>query len=245
MTRQDFLTNFYLQYDKISTLGAPGYQPQEIALIATEAQETLIKTRYSAMSNSKQEGFEETEKRAQDLGNLVTELTPFTPDPISVGNVKNGRFFTMPNTQLANPTDYSNVFWFPIYEECVTDRLDCSIPNNTTVYDINYIVRMQHQQWANEKYNPFQRPSKDRVVRLNVDSRRVELVTDGTYNITTYNVRYIKKPQPIDLTNNLTQQVSQLADHMHRELLEETIRIAYKDTDQLNKLQAEKREIIE
>lgn len=245
MTRQDFLTNFYLQYDKLSTFGAPGYEPQEIAVMASEAQEQLVRTRYSSKSNLKQEGFEETEKRTQDLGELVTDLTPISPLPLTSGNVKNGRFFEMPNTQLANPTDYSNVFWFPIYEECLTDRLDCSIANNTTVYDINYITRMEHQQWATEKYNPFQRPSKDRVVRLNVDSRRVELITDGTYNITTYNVRYIKKPTPIDLTNSLNTQVSQLADHMHRELLEETIRIAYKDTDQLNKLASEKREIIE
>jgi len=151
----------------------------------------------------------------------------------------------MPNTLLANPTDYSNVFWFTVYEECLTDRLDCTIPNNTTQYCINYVDEMSHQQWAINKYNPFKKPNKDRCVRLKVNNRRQELITDGTYNITSYNIRYIKKPTAINLTSNLSGTVSQLADHMHRELLEETIRIAYKDTDQFNKLSVEKRETIE
>ena len=49
----------------------------------------------------------------------------------------------------------------------------------------------------------------------------------------------VKKPTPIDLTTNLTASVSQLSDHVHRELVRKTVEIASKDIEAYNRMQAE------
>ena len=36
MTRQDFLNKIYLKFDKVAGLALPGYEPEEIAAIATD-----------------------------------------------------------------------------------------------------------------------------------------------------------------------------------------------------------------
>ena len=59
MTRQDFLNEFYLKLDKIASLALPGYEPAEIAVIASDVQEQLILDKYSSKNN---DGFEQTEK---------------------------------------------------------------------------------------------------------------------------------------------------------------------------------------
>ena len=235
MTRQEFLDEFFITADKVNSAAGIDLTPLEIQILATEAQEYLILNKYNSKTNILKEGFEQTDKRTFDLGELVM-TNSFTPNAVSNLNFTNGRFFTMPNTLLVNPTDYSDVFWIPVYEEVVTDS---TCPSE----DIE-VRRMSYQEYAVNKKNPFRRPSSNRVIRLKVDDRRVELLTDGSFNITNYKVRYIKKPTPIDLVNSLTTTVSQLPDYMHRELLYETVKFAFKDTDQFNKLQVENQTMI-
>jgi hypothetical protein len=229
MTRQEFLDRFYLIYDKFNTLSSPGYVPQEIEVFASEAQEALVITAYNTNSNRLKEGFEETEKRIQDLGELVKVAT-LSPLPVSIDNMPNGRFFLLPNTLLTDPTDYSDVFWFTVYEMAITNDV-CS--------QRKPIIEINHNEYAQLMEDPFNKPNKNKVWRMRVSGRRQELITDGTYNVIGYNIRYIKKPIPIVLTSNLTLQVSELSDQMHREILRRTLLIALKDTVNSERLQNE------
>lgn len=230
MTNQQFLDFFYIQYDKVANLSAPGYTPAEISLIATEAQELLVVTNYMPKSNIIKEGFEEIEKRIQDLGELVTSavITPAPYDPLL--NMPNGVFVTLPNTLISNPTDYSNVYWFTVFEEAITSMMCNNAPKRVKIIEIS------HQEYRQLLDDPFNRPTDSKVWRMRFENRRHELITDGTYSITGYHVRYIKKPTPIDLVTNPNAQVSQLSDHVHRELLRKTIELALKtigDNDRL------------
>jgi hypothetical protein len=228
MTKTEFLTRFYLEADKVASLGQPGYTPEEIEIIATIAQESLVLERYNP-SNKSREGFEETEKRVQDLGELVVSKTIL---PISSSlNFPNGVFCTLPNTQLSNPTNYSDVFWLPILEYVNTKSTDvCKDNKRVQVKDIKHVELEQLLQ------DPFNRPSIEWVFRVRVSNLKHELITDGTFSIKDYVVRYIKKPTPINLTANLTNQVSQLSDHVHQELLEKTLLHFYKSSEQQQKL---------
>ena len=60
----------------------PGYLPEEIAVYATEAQELLVVNYYTGSLGGR--SVEETEKRIEDLGELVTPgvLTPTAFDPL-------------------------------------------------------------------------------------------------------------------------------------------------------------------
>jgi len=229
MTKQEFLTRFYLEADKISTLSGPGYKPSEIEKFATIAQEALVLDRYNP-SNKSREGFEETEKRVQDLGELVT-IKKITPSATSSLNFPNGVFCTLPNTQLVDPTDFSDVFWLPILEYVITKSSD-SCKNNQRVQ----VKDIKHVELEQLLLDPFNRPSIEWVFRVRVTGLKHELITDGTFTVKEYHVRYIRKPIPIDLQSNLTNQVSELSDHVHQELLEKTIMMIYKSNDEQQKL---------
>lgn len=229
MTRQEFLDRFYLTYDKFNSLSSPGYIPAEIEVMASEAQEILVINAYNPQSNRLKEGFEETEKRIQDLGELVRNKV-LTPLPVSADNMPNGRFFLLPNTLLTDPTDYSDVFWFTVFEEAIT---------NDTCGERKEIVEINHNEYRQLISDPFNKPSKAKVWRMRIEGLRQELITDGTYNVTGYHLRYIKKPEPIILTSNLTSQVSELSDQVHREILRKTLLLALKDTANTERLENE------
>ena len=233
MTNQQFLDFFYIQYDKVANLSAPGYTPAEISLLATEAQELLVVTDYMPKSNVNREGFEETEKRIQDLGELVTSdiITPAPYNPAL--NMPNGVFVTLPNTLLNDPTDYSDVYWFTIFEEAITSITCAGAPKRVKIIEIS------HQEYRQLLDDPFNRPTDSKVWRMRFENRRHELITDGTYSITGYHVRYIKKPRPIDLVTNPTASVSQLSDHMHREIVRKTLELAVKAIDDQGRLAVE------
>jgi hypothetical protein len=221
MTRQGFLDNFYLIYDKFRNLSSPSYEPQEIEVFATEAQESLVISDYRKV--------EITEEDVQNLGELV-ETIELTPSPTSTNNLTNGSFFDLPNTSLLDPEDTSNVFWFPIYEEAHT---------NDSCKAIKDVIPVTHGEYRMYVTDPFNRPNSNKVWRLRVNEYRHELITDGNYVVNKYKLRYIKKPQPIILTSNLTLNVSELSNQLHYKLLRRTLLIALKDTVNSERLENE------
>lgn len=238
MTRQQFLDQFYIDYDQVADQAAPGYSPLELSRIASEAQENLITVNYNSKSNKLQEGFEETEKRISDLGELVRYKTYTT---FSAGFLDNSFDILLPNTLITNgPTDYSDVYWFTILETCKASNLDCSIPGNTIVYVSPTIVDITHGELVTALKDPFRKPyikgNSGKVLRLRSEGRKHSLITDGSFTITNYTVGYIKKPQPIDLTTNLNDQVSELSDQKQREILRATITQCLAITEQPQKL---------
>jgi len=255
MTKSEFLNKFFIEYDKVASNGAPGYTADEISQIASEAQESLIIKKYGPNSNRLKEGFEETEKRIQEIGELVTykTITSFT-----TGFFDNAVYVTLPNTLIdttnanttspAGPTNFDDVYWYTIYEDCVSNRLDCTIANNTTVYVKPDVMEISHDEFLYAERNPFRKPfvkgSEGRVFRLRSEGRKHQLVTDGTFTITAYKIGYIKKPRPIDLVTNIANPVSELNDSFHRELLHETVQLA-KQYVQDPSLQLDKQNITE
>lgn len=238
MTKQSFLDQFYVEYDSVSDLSAPGYTPTELSVIVSKVQEDLIINSYSPNSNRLGEGFEETEKRIQDLGELVRykSYTVFT-----TGFFTNSTEVTLPNTLLTvGPTDFSDVYWFTIYEGCTSSVLDCTIASNTTVYVKPEIDDTTHAALPVVLKDPFRKPyikgNTGRVLRLRHEGRKHTLVTDGTFSVTRYDVGYIMKPTPIDLTTGLTNSVSQLSDHKHRELLDGVVNYCMKIVNDKEKL---------
>lgn len=237
MTKTEFVSKFLVKFDRVATLGAPGFSLPELSLIVTDAQESLITKKYGPNSNRLKEGFEETEKRIQEIGELVKykNITIFTP-----GFLTNGINAQLPNTLIdlvnadttsaAGPTNFDDVYWYTIYEEAITDQLDCTIVDNTTVFVKSNVIEVSHDQFNLAYENPFRKPylngNKSRIFRLRGTNRMHQLITDGTFNITTYKLGYIKKPIPIDLALNITDPVCQLSDSFHRELLDETVDLA-------------------
>jgi len=232
--KQTFLDQFFIQYDQVSDLSAPGYTPQELSYIASKVQEDLVLAAYSPKSNRLGDGFEQTEKRTEDLGELVRykNYTTFSPSFFS-----NSVEIVLPNTLITSgPTDFSDVYWFTIYEGSTSNVLDCTIAGNTTVYVKPKISDVSHAQLDTVIGDPFNGPyikaSEGRVIRVRAEGRKHILITDGSFTITNYSIGYIKKPIPIDLTTSLTSQVSELSDSKHREILDGTVAYCMKISGQ-------------
>lgn len=223
MTNEEFYNHFLVIVDKIGTDALPLLDEEELSVLANDAQENLILDKYDSKQNKNFEGFEQTEKRSQEIGDIVRykEINTFTS-----GFFPNAVYVELPNTLLSNPTDFSDVFWFTVYEECETDLKDCDNKNSRVD-----VLERSHNDWAFIKGDPFNKPNKERIIRLRSEERKHQLITDGTYNILKYFVGYIRKPIPIDLAGIATNQVSELSDSFHRELLEKTIYRALKTTD--------------
>lgn len=225
MTKQEFLDQVALLYDEVNSNGAPHFEPDEIGTLASKVTEDLVFQKYGPKSNKLGEGYEETEKRIQDLGELVTYQT-FTT--FSTGYFPNSYNVTLPNTLLNSTPTYTDVFWLPIYESVVTNTNNCAGTAKVNAV----VIEAKHAPLDILLEDPFNKPylknDKAKVLRLRSNNRTHTLLTDGTFTIQSYKLGYIKKPTPIDLTTSLTDQVSQLAEHVHRELVEETVKLMLK-----------------
>lgn len=230
MTNQEFFDLFQFRMDKIATNALGSFTVVEVQAIANEAQEELVIQRFDHKLNKTNEGFESTEKRTEDLAELV-RYKNLTPDT-TTGFFPNSKYVTLPNTLLSSPTNYDDVHWFTIFEDATVNLDSC---NNTTTVPTEY-TRIPVYRAVNQALNtffsdPFNKPTKDRIYRLSAETNRCLLVHAPELSIISYNIGYIRKPKPIDLQTTLSGTVSELGDHMHNQLLNKTVEIALKNIE--------------
>ena len=216
MTKQSFLDQFYTLYNELTDGSGQGYQPIELNIVVSKVIEDIVLSKYKEVEFS--------EKRTEDLGELIKYKT-YTS--FGTGSLPNSKTITLPNTLLTSSTDYSDVYWFTIYEDVITNVLDCSIKNNTTVFVKAKVIPMRHGELIVALEDPFRAPysknNKAKVLRERSEGRIQSLITDGTFNITSYQIGYIKKPTPVDFTTGLGNTLCQLSDEMHTQILSETL----------------------
>ena len=106
MKANEMALEFMDQLQKISSGAAPSLEDYELSFALSTAEEEFIKTRYNAKSNSKREGFENSEKRRKDLARLVTNTVIKAQDInnssffTTVDNKPNGSFWCLPEDLL-------------------------------------------------------------------------------------------------------------------------------------------------
>ena len=102
-------------------------------------------------------------------------------------------------------------------------------PNGTSAVEV---IPVTQDYFHRVRKNPFRGPSKRRALRLDLENKKVEIVSK--YTLSKYLVRYIVKPSPIVLTklNDLsidgvsTAQTCALHESLHRPILELAVRMA-------------------
>ena len=153
-----------------------------------EAQERIIKTRYSGV-NPKGESFEESQKRTDDLRTLIKESRVYLTSGIDGIN--------KPNSYIAAlPSDYMLM----VGEEVLIQFND--LTNTLAITKRVGVTESSSNTYSNQVNDPY---SEHRLhyeiakpLRLFKDNY-VELVTDGNYIINFYYIRYIKLHTNIDL----------------------------------------------
>ena len=223
MTPTEIIRRFDVEYEFLASAGAPGIESLEKSELLNIATEQLIVNRYNFKSNPQQYGFEETEKRIEDLGELVRykTYTTFTP-----GFLPNSTTVELPNTLITSgSTDFSDVAWFIIFEDCITDQLKC---DSITDYETPEVKEINHNELKTLLKDPFNQPKAERCIfRNRYEGRKIALITDGNFNVTSYTIGYIRKPQPVDLDNSVGFS-NFIPDHLQREIISNAVTLALK-----------------
>ena len=214
MTLAEMHIEFKLGLDKTDSLNYPNFEPEEIDLWLNNAQGRFVKTRY--VHDTKGETFEETQKRTDDLRTIVTEVT-LIPSVIQTPTKPNGILFDLPNGTIGGP----DIYWFAINEECEIRYEDC---NGSWVDERTGVYATQHDDYDKLIDDPFNKPNRGVVLRL-MHGTWAELITDGTYTINQYFLRYIRKPITLDIIN-FPLMSCELADHTHQEIVNGAVSLA-------------------
>lgn len=216
MTTQEFSLEFDLMYNNIMSNQAPGLSEYEKSLFLTQAQEALVLDIYSGKLGS---SFESTEEVTDYLSPLVKQAT-YTTKVEGKGLDSRSIFFNI-------DTD----IWFKTGEKAIIkdDSLKCG---NSIEREVD-VVPVTQDTLYRTKNSPFRGPNERRILRLDCEANKVELISK--YPIESYTIRYLSKPEPIILDNlpegltinNIsTPQTCKLSSAIHRAILIRAVSIA-------------------
>lgn len=213
MTNQEFSIEFDILYNNISSNKAPGLNEYEKSVFLTKAQEQIVTELYSGR-NTTYNSFEETEEQRRYLNTLV-ETKVCNKHKNTIQNpfetvTNNSTLFDLPNDVL-----------FITYESARVNSKEVDV-HPVSQDELSKILK-----------NPFRGPSNNRVLRLDIGDNIVELISVN--DISSYKIRYIRKPNPIILTdleddlsiNGISEELEcELDSSLHRTILDRAVALA-------------------
>lgn len=190
---------FKLLMDKADGAGAPSFLGPEIDLFLNAAIERFVSKRAFG-NNPRRTGFEEDQKRRDDLRNLITTAA-IDPETVDVAlNKPNGLFFPLPTEYRHSINEEAT-----ITGEDVTDRVG--------------VKPITHDRYNKIIDDPFNKPKKNIVYRLDHGVDKFELICSVGKTITKYYLRYLKNPAVVYNNSVGTSIDCDLAVHTHREIV--------------------------
>jgi len=223
MTISEMHIAFDLLLDKVNSLQYPSFLPEEKDFFLNQAIRRFVKTRYSGF-NSKKEGFEESQKRIDDLRTLVRELTI----PCGVSGMKpNGYSLTGGfSGHLFDTAPY----WLSLGEEVDITFTPANpsliMPRRVGVTGAtanDYRWKLDDPTAAHILHYDEARP-----LRLFYNDT-IEFITDGNYSVTNAYLRFLKKPTIVSLTPVVN---CDLAESTHDEIVALAVQLALENVEQ-------------
>lgn len=223
MTIAEMHNIFKIGMDKVDSLSSPNFLPEEIDVLLNNAQDQLVSQRAFG-NNPKREGLEETQKRLDDLKNIITNYSTGTFTN-TVDNKTNGVFVDL-------PSNYRHA----IQEEAVISYNDCT---GTAATNEVEIVPISHDRYNRIIKDPFNKPDTEVVYRLgfgvNAGTERFELISDSAVTVSTYKLRYIREPQEMrygTVYQTPTTDIDcELSDYLHKEIIALAVKNALEDIE--------------
>ena len=232
MTVQEMHYDFKFKLNKVDSSDYSNFKIPEIDWLLNESMEVFLKQRYG-INNTKREGFEATQKRIDDLRNLVIKDS----DLVATFNSLTDSFET------TLPDDYI----FAV-------RLRAEIQKEECGRKICVCVPTQHDDLSVVLKDPYYEPNYDWGVvpvvygttgDLVTDSDKVFGYTDGIFTITEFILDYLRQPKRIAFPTGLptneysypdgvlvtTNQNCELPEHTHREIVDLAVQIAAGNLD--------------
>lgn len=205
MNAPEFLTQFDVLYNNITSNQAPGLNEYEKSVFLTKAQDEVIKNHFNPKSNARSEGFDDSYKRQVDFSNIIETYSQVVPHyNTSVPNTK----FDYRSSTITLPEDL-----FIMVNEQVLKQL----PAQDTVDEVRQVIPISYMEYTRLMQKPYKEPLKNQVWRLisegSTNAITTELVFNSkdrkeffgndtaAYHGVHYIIRYVRKPKPIILAD--------------------------------------------
>lgn len=184
-----------------------------------EAIDKFYKTRYSGI-NSKSEGFEQSQKRIDDLRSLVkTEKYTST-----ITNTDNRYEVELPSDYVMLLGDTAGIQPIDDYDDPCWKRDengDYIIKRNDT---IEATIETIDRQLGNSLSEHRLKYCTARPLRL-IQGNKIYLYTDGKYKVSEYTVTYLSKPVLLDSKNITNTEYTSLPEHTHMEIVKMAVQL--------------------
>ncbi len=214
----DTLLNSYSNTEKFgithSTIELDEY---EKSVFLTKAQEDVVIDMYNG-KNTFGDSFEKTEEIRRYLSSLIKTYTTSTKEITYKGLSKHSVFFKLPED-----------LWFITYEavDLKDDGLGCKSGEDICVTPVT------QDEYHRIRKNPFRGSNERRALRLDLNEEVVEIISK--YNVASYLIRYLSRPNPVILTdlpsdlsiNGINKKTEcELNPAIHRSILEKAVKLA-------------------
>ena len=219
MSNSEFSNEFDVLYNNIMSNAAPGLDDYEKSIFLTKAQDEIIKNYFNPKGNKYGEGFDGNEKRQIDFSTIIktASITIFT----------DGKFDTRAKAAIL-PMDVSMI----LNEYVIVTRANNDVQESIKLT----VVPIGYKEYSRLISKPYKRPLKWQVWRLinNSTDNSAEIITGPNDTLVSYNIRYIKKPRAIILSDlegvtldgQSKAQTCELNPILHPELLQRAVELA-------------------
>lgn len=175
--------------------------------------EKFWKTRYSGM-NPKQLGFEQNQKRIDDLRTLIS-VEEYDKDKISV--INNSLYsISLPEDYLIHLGDTAGIQPIGI-NECweLDENGEYIIKYDDTIESTVETIDKQLKNSLSEHKLKY---CTARPLKL-IQGNEIKLYTDGQYRVSTYRLTYLRRPKHIDIHSDPFAEYTDMPEHTHSEIV--------------------------
>lgn len=180
MNHTEFSNEFDILYNNIMSNQAPGLSEYEKSVFLTKAQEEIVKNYLNPKGNKYGEGLDDSLKRQIDFSGLI-KVSNGIPKGSGLTIDNRSKLYDLPNDL------------FVLINETI----------NTNTGQ-KQVVPISYTEYTRLMSKPFKEPFKNQAWRLIGTSNStvsVEIITNSNESITSYVIRYIRRPSPIITTN--------------------------------------------
>ena len=183
-----------------------------------EAIDKFYKTRYSGI-NAKSEGFEQSQKRIDDLRNLI-KTASFTEEIINNGNIYT---IELPEDYVLMLGDVAGILPTEGNEQCweIDEEGDYVVKRADTV---EATIENIDRQLNNSLSEHLLKYCTARPLKL-IQGNQVILYTDGKYSVANYQITYLSKPLFLDSSNISNTEYTSLPEHTHMEIVKMAVQL--------------------
>lgn len=203
-------------------LSLAGKLPSDtIMSFINEAIDKFWKTRYSGL-NFKQRGFEQDQKRTDDLRTLVTK---HTYKDIDISKVNQEKYtVTLPDDYVILLGDTAGI----APADGITN--DCWEKDSEGNYKVKYsdtiegTIETVDRIKENSLSEYHLKYTKAKPIKLMQDNT-ITLYTDGNYKVAEYTIEYLKRPSKVTLVDTPTDEYTDLPAHTHMEIVKIAVQL--------------------